>query len=359
MSHSRLTGRSARLALATLVALTALGGAAAATATTHGRTTHARVLAAPPKLTIGFLQILGASQAAQSNQTQFERAAKLLGWKVNVVDAQGDPAKMAAGIQSFVTQKVNAIVTIAVAPAAAQQALLAAKKANIPAITIAGPNPDPLHLYAAEIAPNDSALGAILAQYMCDTLPAKSKIVAQYFPPLEALLRRDNVAKAIFAQCGIQVVASHQVDFANAVQDATKSTLDMLRANPDAAAVFADQDFEFVPAQNAIRQLGRKNVKVYGYLAGPQNLAAIQGGGTAAAIADADYTPCAWIAADQLLQYFGPKHKPIDAQAEYNITALKETLLTPLNAPKGKAMAYADPQAFFVPRWKALGFAVS
>ena len=356
MAHSRLTGRSTRLALASLVALLALGGAAVATATTHH---SSKTLAAPPKLTIGFLQILGASQAAQSNQTQFERAAKLLGWKVNVVDAQGDPAKMAAGIQSFVTQKVNAIVTIAVAPAAAQQALIAAKKAGIPAITIAGPNPDPLHLYAAEIAPNDSALGAILAQYMCDTLPAKSKVVAQVFPPLEALLRRDNVAKAIFAQCGITIAASHEVDFSNAVADATKSTLDMLRANPDATAVYADQDFEFVPAQNAIRQLGRKNVKVYGFLAGPQNLAAIQAGGTAAAIADADYTPCAWIAADQLLQYFGPKKTPIDPQATYNITQMKETLLTPINAPKGKTMPYDDPQPFFVSRWKALGFAVS
>ena len=63
---------------------------------------------------------------------------------------------------------------------------------------------------------------------------------------LEALLRRDNVAKAIWNQCAIQVVASHTVDFSNAVQDATKSTLDMLRANPDATAVYADQDFEFV-----------------------------------------------------------------------------------------------------------------
>jgi ribose transport system substrate-binding protein len=359
MAHSRLTGPRTRLVLASLVVTAAFGGVAAATATTHRTSASTRALAAPPKLTIGFLQILGASQAAQSNQTQFQRAAKVLGWKVNVVDAQGDPAKMAAGIQSFVTQKVDAIVTIAVAPAAAQQALIAAKKAHIPAITIAGPNPDPLHLYAAEIAPNDSALGAILAQYMCDTLPAKSKVVAQVFSPLEALLRRDNVAKAIFSQCGIQVVASHTVDFSNAVADATKSTLDMLRANPDATAVYADQDFEFVPAQNAIRQLGRTNVKVYGFLAGPQNLAAIQAGGTAAAIADADYTPCAWIAADQLLQYFGPKHKPVDPQAEYNITELKETLLTPLNAPSGKAMPYADPQAFFVPRWKKLGFQVS
>src|SRR3954451_12327964 len=227
----------------------------------------------PPKITVGFLQILGASPSAQRNQAQFARAAKALGWKVNVVDAQGDPAKMASGIQSFVTQKVKAIVTIAVAPASAQQALTAAKKAGIPAITIAGPNPDPNKLYAAQIAPNDSALGAISAQHLCDTLGKRAKIVAQLFPPLDALERRDTVAKAVFAHCGVTIVASHQVDFANAVADSTKSTLDMLRAHPEATGVWADQDFEFSAAVNAVNQLGRsKKVKVFGFLAGAETL---------------------------------------------------------------------------------------
>src|SRR3954452_18651632 len=185
----RLSRRGVRLGSALTVAAAI---AIAVTASAIGASS-----AAPPKITVGFLNILGASPAANYNQQQFERAAKVLGWKVNVVDAQGDPAKMASGIQSFVTQKVDAIVTVAVAPAAAQQALIAAKKAGIPALTIAGPNPDPLKLYGAEIAPNDSALGAILAQYMCDPLPAKSNIAVQVCPPLEALLRRDNVAKAI------------------------------------------------------------------------------------------------------------------------------------------------------------------
>jgi ABC-type sugar transport system substrate-binding protein len=311
-----------------------------------------------PKITVGFLQILGASPAAQRNQSQFARAAKALGWKVNVVDAQGDPAKMASGIQSFVTQKVDAIVTIAVAPAAAQQALTAAKQAGIPAITIAGPNPDPNKLYAAQIAPNDSALGAISAQHLCDTLGKGAKVVAQFFPPLDALARRDTVAKAIFAHCGVTVVASHQVDFANAVADSTKSTLDMLRAHPDATGVWADQDFEFSAAVNAVNQLGKgKKVKVFGFLAGAETLGTLRKGLPAVALADADYNPCAWLAADQLLQYFGSK-KPIDPNAQYNIYPIQTLLITNTNVPKGSEYPYRDPAAFFVPRWKKLGYTV-
>jgi ribose transport system substrate-binding protein len=318
---------------------------------------------APPKITIGFLQILGASPAAQRIQAQFERAAKVLGWKVNVVDAQGDAGKQAAGIQSFVTQKVDAIVAIAVAPATAQQALTAAKKEGIPAIVIGSPNPDPNHLYAAQISPNDSALGAITAQYLCDTLGSGAKIVAQVFPPLDALGRRDNVAYAIFKHCGVKVVASHQVDFSNAVADATKSTLDMLRANPSATGVYADQDFEFGAAVNAINQLGKqKTVKVFGFLAGAETLGVLRKGGAAAGLADAAYNNISWIAADQLLQYFGDK-KPIDPNAQYNVVAIPTALITSTTVKSLPASAtefpYPDPAATFIPRWKKLGYSVS
>jgi ABC-type sugar transport system substrate-binding protein len=346
--------RKGRIGLGIIaVVVTALVAASVAGASSQ------RATKAPPKITVGFLQILGASPAAQRNEAQFKRAAKALGWKVNVVDAQGDPAKMASGIQSFVTQKVNAIVTIAVAPAAAQQALTAAKKAGIPAITIAGPNPDPNKLYAAQIHPNDSALGAMSAQHVCDTLGKGAKVVAQVFPPLDALARRDTVAKAVFAHCGIKIVASHQVDFANAVADATKSTLDMLRAHPEATGVWADQDFEFAAAVNAVNQLGRgKKVKVFGFLAGAETLSVLRKGVPAVSLADADYNPCAWIAADQLLQYFGNK-KPIDPNALYNVYPINTVLITNTNVPKvGKEYPYPDPARFFLPRWKGLGYTV-
>jgi len=337
----------------------ALFAAVAIVATSTVGAAPQQSVAAPPKITVGFLQILGASPAAQRIEAQFRKAAASLGWTVNVVDAQGDPAKMSAGIQSFVTQNVDAIVSIAVAPAQAQQALAAAKKKGIPAIVIGSPNPDPNKLYAAQISPDDGVLGAIIAQYMCDTLAKNAKIVAQVFEPLEALGRRDNVAKAIFAKCGIKIVASHQVDFANAVQDATKSTLDMLRAHPEATAVYADQDFEFQAAINAIKQLGKqKTVKVYGFLAGAETLSALRKGAPAAGLADAAYNNISWIAADQLLQFFAKK-TPIDPNAQYNIVPIPTALITATNVPKvGTEYPFPDPAPRFKARWIAQGFSL-
>ena len=350
----RELNRGGRLLLAL-----ALVTAVAIVATTAVGAAPQKSAAAPPKITVGFLQILGASPAAQRIEAQFRKAAASLGWKVNVVDAQGDPAKMSAGIQSFVTQNVDAIVAIAVAPAQAQQPLAAAKKKGIPAIVIGSPNPDPNKLYAAQVSPDDGVLGAMLGQYMCDTLPKGAKIVAQEFDPLEALGRRDNTARAVFAKCGIKIVATHQVDFANAVQDATKSTINMLRAHPEATAVYADQDFEFQAAINAVKALKRqKTVKVYGFLAGAETLGALRKGAPAAALADAAYNNISWVAANELLLFFGKK-KPIDPNAQYNIVPIPTALITAKNVPKvGNEYPFPDPAPTFKKRWKALGFTV-
>ena len=304
----------------------------------------------PPTITVGFLQILGASPAATRNEVQFKRAAKVLGWKVNVVDAQGDPAKMASGIQSFVTQKVDAIVTIAVAPAAAQQALTAAKKAGIPAITIAGPNPDPNKLYAAQIAPNDSALGAMSAQHLCDTLGKGAKIVAQFFDPLDALVRRDTVAKAVFGNCGVKVVASHQVDFSNAVADATKSTLNMLQAHPEATGVWADQDFEFSAAVNAVKQLGAdqegEGLRVPRRRRDAQHPAGRVS--RAVSLADADYNPlCLGLLPISSCSSSATRRRSTRTRSTTSTRSTPSSSRA-RTCRRGQAYPYPDPAGFFV-----------
>ena len=94
----------------------------------------------------------------------------------------------------------------------------------------------------------------------------------------------------------------------------------MLRAHPEATGVWADQDFEFSPAVNAVKPLGRaKKVKVFGFLAGAETLGTLRKGAPGGLRSPTrDYNPCAWLAADQLLQFFGNK-KPIDPNAQYNI----------------------------------------
>lgn len=348
--------RVAKLRMGVIVALL-VAAAVLVVASTAGGSQRSGTITVP-KVTVGFLNILGTAPAAQRLEAQFRRGAKILGWDVKVVDAQGDPAKMAAGIQSFVTQNVDAIVTIAVAPAAAQQALSAAKEKGIPTIMIASPNPDPQGLYDAQIAPNDYVLSSLVTQYMIDVLGGKGEIVAQVYPPIEALLRRETILRPMLSKTKIKIVATHVVDFANAVQDTVKSTLNMLKANPNASAVWAVHDFQYVPIVNAIKNAGlAKKVKVFGFYAGADALDALRKGGPAAAVADAPVQDSSWIALDQLLQFFAEK-KPIDPLAQYD-RSYPMTLITSKNVPKtGNVYPFPDAGKFFVAKWKAAGYAI-
>ena len=305
-----------------------------------------------PKKTIGFVNVLGSSPSAQACQAEFERAAKTLGWTVKAADAQGDPAKMASDVNAMVTSNVDAVVTLAIEAAAAQQGLQAAKTKNIPALSFCGAlTPSPL--YKGIYAPNDNAIGALTVRYLIDDLPAKSEIVAQFYPPINALARRDLVAKAMLQDAGIKIVASHQVDFKNPVQDTVQSTMDMLRAHPNAKAVLVDQDFEFAPVVQAIKQ-NNLNVKVYGMYGGADALKALRAGGPARALSQSTPQSSAWTVADQLLKYFVNK-KAIDPLALYD-HPYPVTLITAGNVPKTDESPFPDYGPLYEAQWKAEGY---
>ncbi len=309
-----------------------------------------------PKETIGFVNVLGSSPAAAACQAQFLRAASVLGWTVHVADAQGDPSKMASDVSAMVTQQVNAIVTVSIEQSAAEQGLTQAKAQHIPALSFCGAitnNGAPL--YAGDYAPNDAAISATVTRYMIDALGGKGDVVAQFYSPINALARRDAVAEAMLAQAGMKVVASHQVNFTNSVQDTMQSTLAMLRAHPEAKAVLVDQDFEFPVAVQAIKNAGITGVKVFGMYGGDPAFQSLREGGPAAAIAESNPEASGWTVADQLLKYF-VNHKPIDPLAMYD-HPYPVALVTAANVPAGpEANLFPDYGPLYEAQWKAEGY---
>src|SRR4051812_15116188 len=69
------------------------------------------------KKKLGFVNVIKASPASSRVEANFTRAAEALGWSVQAIDGQGDPAKMAQGVQSLVNANVDAIATVSVDPA--------------------------------------------------------------------------------------------------------------------------------------------------------------------------------------------------------------------------------------------------
>jgi hypothetical protein len=138
-----------------------------------------------------------------------------------------------------------------------------------------------------------------------------AKIVAQWLPRRSTRSPgATRVAQAVFAHCGVKVVATHQVDFANAVADATKSTLDMSWREPVGDRVWADRTSDSAPAERRFIQLGLREGEGV-RLRRRRDARRARKGGPEASLADASYNNCARIAADQLLQFFGAKKRSI------------------------------------------------
>jgi len=308
-----------------------------------------------PHETIGLVNVQGTSPAAQACQAQLVRAATALGWTVKTADAQGDPSKMAADVSAMVTSHVNALVTVAIEQAQAQQGLTAAKAAHIPALSFCGALTDS-PLYQGIYAPNDSAISAMTTQYLIDTLGSKGSIVAQFYPPIGALFRRDEVAMAMLKVAGIKIAATHEVNFTNPVADTISSTEAMLRANPSASAVLVDQDFEFPAAIQAVKQAGLAGkVKVFGMYGGDPAFQALRQGGPAAAITESQPEASGWTVVDQLLKYF-VNHKAIDPLAGYD-HPYPVALVTAASVPPGpEANLFPDVGPLYEAQWKAEGY---
>jgi ribose transport system substrate-binding protein len=313
---------------------------------------------AVPKKTIGYLEVQGASPAAIRMNAELRRAAAVLGWDVNVVDSQGDPAKMASGAQGFVTQGVDAIITQSVAPAAISQGLTAAKSKGIPAIQLGGPNLDPQRLYATTDAPSDEEMTRVVTDAMIRDLGGRGDIVIQTFPANEATAIRDKTLKAMVAETDIRIAASHDVDLSNPIQDSRSSLISMIRANPDTRAFWGDLDFEFATGVQALNGLGKRDVKVYNYYANPDSLDALRRGGPAAAVAESPVQNGGWIALDQLLHFF-TEDTPI-AQDPFYADQFPVKLVTAANVPRtGDAYPWPDLEPAYVKRWTDEGYAVN
>lgn len=317
----------------------------------------------PSGKTVGFLNIQGTAPAAQRLQAAFEEGAKQWGWKVSVVDAQGDPAKMASGVQTFVNQKVDAIVTISVQPAAAQQALQAAKAAGIPAIDIGGPVPDPSGLYAAQFVPNDYGLAAELFSFIVNDLDGKGDLVAidQKQQAVPALIARAKLVEPIFGDTGIKVVADAEADFKNPVQSSVQAAQNLLSAHPEAKGIITYQDYQFAPVSQALKNSTKfKNVKVYGFYAGEDTLQALRDPDSPArAVADSPVADSAWVAVDALVRYFTNQTAPASVNQwlrPYPLTLISDSNVA-LNVPAdAKEYPFPSAQEYYTKLWQTQGF---
>jgi ABC-type sugar transport system substrate-binding protein len=296
-------------AIAALAALSACGSSnssstssSASTGTSSGSANSAFTGSTKlPSGKVGVLQINAQSERIQVWGNTAKDGLKKLGWSAEVVDGKGDPAAWAQAMSTFITEKVDGIITLAIDPAAILPQLKAAKAAGIPVITagitVAGNGTDQ---YAARYAPPDGTFGEVLVKYLKTKFPAGTEYTDQDLTAVSGAHALITAADPLMKAAGFKLAGTKDLNPADLVPQTTKAAVDLARGNPNAKIMVTCCDFAPPIVVPALKQAGKSSVLIAARYDNPSNLALIRKGAPVV-IAAADSDISVLTAIDQLV----------------------------------------------------------
>lgn len=184
-----------------------------------------------------------------------QKVAKVLGWKVNALDAQLSSDKQIADIDTFITKKVSGITTFALDPKADEPAFARAKAAGIPVVGFNSAAPSVTTVIKQDIfwtcKPGEDAAKFIAA------IKPKGTVLVMGGAPVPVL---QFVVKCFITAAkkhGLKVLA-RQDNVKDATATAQPIAADMLTKYPDADAFWALNDTTAAGVASALSSAGKK-----------------------------------------------------------------------------------------------------
>lgn len=209
-----------------------------------------------------------------------EAKAKELGVNVKIVDAQNDPAKQANDVADLLQQGVSVLLVNPVDSAAISTSVEATNKAKIPVIAL--DRSADKGTIASLVASDNVKGGEMAAEYIIKKLGEGVKVAELEGIPGASATRERGEGFHKVADQKLSVVAKQSADF-----DRTKGLTvseNMLQANPDIQAIFAQNDEMALGAIEASKSAG-KQIFIVGFDGTDDGLKAVEAGTMAATIA--------------------------------------------------------------------------
>lgn len=232
------------------------------------------------KITIGF------SVSTQNNpffvtlRNGVEAKAKELGVNVKIVDAQNDPAKQANDVADLLQQNISVLLVNPVDSAAISTSVKAANKANIPVICL-DRSADEGNVTSL-VASDNVKGGEMAAEFIVKKLGEKVKVAELEGIPGASASRERGEGFHKVADQKLTVVAKQSADF-----DRSKGLTvaeNMLQANPDIQAIFAQNDEMALGAIEAAKS-ANKQIFIVGFDGTADGIKAVENGTMSATIA--------------------------------------------------------------------------
>jgi ribose transport system substrate-binding protein len=233
--------------------------------------------------TVGFAMSTLNNPFFVSMRDGAQEAADDAGIKLVFTDARDDPAQQANQVSDFTSQNVDGVILNAVDSDAAGAIVSPLNSSGTPVVAV-----DRAVIGAdvsTFIASDNVAGGRLAADALAEAIGETGEIIIlQGVPGTSA--SRDRGAgfeEAIAAYPNVQVVAKQPADF-DRTQGLNVAT-NLLQAHPNAVGIFAENDEMALGAIQALGARAGSDVKVVGFDATPDGLAAIESGTMNATVA--------------------------------------------------------------------------
>ncbi len=210
-----------------------------------------------------------------------EAKADELGYKLIVLDSQNDPSKELANVEDLTVRGVKAILINPTDSDAVSNAIRMANRSDIPVLTLdRGASRGKV---VSHIASDNVSGGEMAGKYIADTVGAKARVIQlEGIAGTSAARERGKGFMQAVTSSNMQLLASQPADF-----DRTKGLNvmeNMLAANPNVQAVFAQNDEMALGALRAVQAAG-KDVLIVGFDGTEDGIAAVKRGVLGATIA--------------------------------------------------------------------------
>lgn len=219
-----------------------------------------------------------------------QKAADEAGDKLEVFDANNSASAQDNAFETYIQQKVDGIVIVAVDPNAIGAAITAADKAGIPVASVDAvlpPGPQKVQISVD----NEKAgveIGQFYVDYVKKTMGGKASlgIVGALNSPLQ-LLRQNGFESVTSKEAGITKVGV--VDGRNIQDQAMAAGENLLTGNPSLSTIYATGEPALIGAIAAAASQGRDSVKIFGWDLSAQAIAAIDAGTVVAVVQQSPY----------------------------------------------------------------------
>lgn len=231
--------------------------------------------------TIGFVVSTQTNPFFVTLKEGIEAKAEELGVEVVTVDAQDDPAQAASGVEDLITRGVDLILINPTDSDAIVPSVEAANAVGIPVMTVDRTSNG--GEVVAHIASDNVAGGELAGQFIVENLGGAGKVIELEGVPgaNSAIERGEGFAKALEGS-EIEVVARQTANFDRT--EGLNVMENLLQANPEVDAVFAQNDEMALGALQAIEGSG-KEIIVVGFDATDDAVASVEEGKLAATVA--------------------------------------------------------------------------